>query len=372
MRLLDAGHEVHYVAAQVMPYDHPRLHLHRVARWRFPPSLRVSSFDRGVQRILARLPVDLVHGFSKTSRQDVYTDGSGTLREYIAAQWSHRPRWWRDVYGWTPHQRAIRKLERQRFQRGAILRIVAMAEFVRDQILAEYPVDARRIEVLYNGVETRTFHPANRARLGQALRSRAQIPPDAQVWVFAGNDWRRKGLATALAALAVARRRAPQRDVRLLVAGADNHPRHYLRLAHRRQVAGAVTWLGSVPSIQDVFAAGDVFVFPSRYDVFGNVGLEALASGLPVVLSARAGVSELLAPQRAGAWAAAGAVLDDPEDAEQLARSCEELLDPMRLAARASAARALAESYSWERHFERLLQIYREVVAEKRSSAAPP
>ncbi|MCA8960232.1 MAG: glycosyltransferase family 4 protein, partial [Planctomycetes bacterium] len=362
-RLLAADHEVHYLAARWEPLDHPRLHFHAVPWIRFPHSLRVSSFDRGVRRILARERFDLVHGFTKTSVQDVYTDGSGTWSEYLAATRPDEPRWKDWLYRHSPHQRAILHMEQARFRRGAILKIIPMAEFVREQILREYAVEPGRVETLYNGVEIERFHPRLRATEGARFRRDHGIPAEARVLLFVGNDFRRKGLETALRSLRSVAERVP--TVRLAVAGHDNHPERYRALAETLGVGSRVDWLGSVREVPHAFAASDIFVFPTRYDVFGNVGLEALSTGVPAVLSARAGVAELLLPRNARGHERAGWRLEDPSDADELTRATLTLLTDDS-EGRAHHARALAEHYSWDRHFERLLEIYREVIAEKR------
>ena len=82
-RLLDAGHEVRYYASRWEPYEHPRLRFCRVPLVRYPPSLRVLSFNHFARRLVRRQPCDLIHGFTKTDCQDIYTDGSGTLDEYL-------------------------------------------------------------------------------------------------------------------------------------------------------------------------------------------------------------------------------------------------------------------------------------------------
>jgi len=151
----------------------------------------------------------------------------------------------------------------------------------------------------------------------------------------------------------------------LLIAGHDNHPERYHARAAELGVSERVRFLGPVREIRDVFAAADLFVFPTRYDVFGNVGLEALASGVPSLLSSLAGVSEVLD------GTAGGAAIEDPSDVGEIAARSTEFLQPERLAERRAAARTLAERYSWDAHFERILAIYREVVAEKEAERTP-
>ena len=361
-RLLAAGHEVHYVADRFEELEHPNLTLHRARMQRFPKLARVRSFNRAVNQVVAGLEVDLVHGFTKTDRQDIYTDGSGTLVEYIEATEPELPAWRRHAMIANPHRRAILAMERRRFQKGACRRVIPMAEFVRQQILRRYPIEPERVETVYNGVEIEIFHPRHRETLGREMRERAKVSPETPVILNVRNDWRRKGVGPLLEALP--RITSPAGAPVLLIAGHDNHPERFSQLAERLGVADRVRFLGPVREIREAFAAADLFVFPSRYDVFGNVGLEALASGVPSLLSSLAGVSEVLD------GSPAGEALEDPLDVDEIVTRTNRLLDPDRLPERRIAARALAERYSWDHHFDRVVEIYREVLAEKRGESA--
>ena len=65
-------------------------------------------------------------------------------------------------------------------------------------------------------------------------------------------------------------------------------------LAARRGVGDRMRWLGPRPDTERWYAAADAVVLPTRYEPFGNVHLEALASGVPMVASNRAGGAELI------------------------------------------------------------------------------
>ena len=353
---------MHYVADRFEDFEHPRLTLHRARMQRFPKLARVRSFNRSVERCIAKIQPDLVHGFTKTAKQDIFTDGSGTLVEYIEDTEPERAPWRRKLMLTNPHRRAILAMERARFQKDACRKVIPMAEFVREQILRRYPIEPERVETVYNGVELETFHPRFRETLGAEQRKKLGIDRDTPVLLNVGNDWRRKGIGPTLEAVAALQDLTTPPV--LLIAGHDNHPERYHELAKSLKITNRVHFLGPVREIREVFAVADLFVFPSRYDVFGNVGLEALASGVPALLSAKAGVSEVLD------GSLAGEPLNDPHSVEELVAKTRKFLDPETLPARREAARQLAEGYSWDHHFDRILAIYDEVLAEKNGSGA--
>ncbi len=110
-------------------------------------------------------------------------------------------------------------------------------------------------------------------------------------------------------------------------------------------------------ALAKAYAAGDLFVFPSDTETFGNVVLEALASGLPAVVVNRGGVKETVIPGRTG-------LRVEPNDPEAFAEACIRLLRADDL--RASLARGALEearSRSWESIMDGLLQEYSAALA---------
>jgi glycosyltransferase involved in cell wall biosynthesis len=113
------------------------------------------------------------------------------------------------------------------------------------------------------------------------------------------------------------------------------------------------------------YASGDVFVFPSTTETFGNVVVEAQASGMPTVVVNRGGPPDLVQPGRTGFIARA----NDPED---LARAVEKLLrDPDGRARMGAQARAAAAERDWAAINGRLLQSYARVIDTHRSPRRP-
>lgn len=349
--LCDAGHEVHFFCERSDPGVDPRIHLHRLRRWVRPvKSLKVWLFDARVRRAIAREgPFDIVQGFGKTSRQDVYCDGSGCLSDFQrysidvrrpwATRWLHRA---------GPHAAVVGAIERARYTAGHYRRIVAVSELVRGQILRRHGVPPDDVEVVYPGVDLERFRPA--ADGGAAARAELGLGGDVPLLVFLGSDYARKGLEALLAAL------GDLPGVRALVIGRDRHEARYRRRAEVLGVAERVHWLGLRPDPERWLAAGDCLVFPSHFDAFGVAVLEALACGVPAVVSRRAGAAELIVSGRTGA------LVDGPEPAGALAEAVRPLLDRARRAEVARAARAEAERYGWEHHRARLLEIYAELA----------
>lgn len=133
-----------------------------------------------------------------------------------------------------------------------------------------------------------------------------------------------------------------------------------LGLASRVNFVGYVT---GAPK-RDLFRASDIFVLPSHDENFGIAVVEALAAGVPVIVSDKVAVSAEVAAAQAG--------LVVPLDAHALARAIQLLaLDPQRRALAATNAWRLAKAhYSWDHSSASLIQLYREVVSRPRAASA--
>jgi len=161
-----------------------------------------------------------------------------------------------------------------------------------------------------------------------------------------------KGLDVALAAM---HRLAGATAPKIVFALAGDGP--YADYCRANAPAGA-HFTGRIEgdALSAFFASADLFIFPSTTDTFGNVLLEAMASGLPVIAADVGPTRELLA--------GGGGVTFASGDADALVRAIQSLAaDPARRRALAAAGMASAASASWDEIFDGLIADYRRVIA---------
>lgn len=224
------------------------------------------------------------------------------------------------------------------FRQCSQILVSAPGDFAK--LPAGYP--AERVAYLGRGIDTATFHPARRDRA--LLRARFGIAEDEPVVLFVGKLMPDKNvltLARALAALA-----ADGERFTLLLCGEGAQLREIEALLGPRVVAAGVQGHDTMPWI---YASADLFAFPSTSEVYGNVVVEAMCSGLAPVVSAREGASQHIAlPGREGL------VLDN-DDPSTWARALRDLLrdpEPRRRIGAAARARAEASAMSWGAIFD--------------------
>ncbi|HUO90714.1 MAG TPA: glycosyltransferase family 1 protein [Rhizomicrobium sp.] len=199
------------------------------------------------------------------------------------------------------------------------------------------------------GVDTALFDPARRAL--DWRRSRG-FGDDEVVVAFVSRLVREKQLATLADALGLLKLRGVAH--RRLIVG-DGPERSRLE----RELPDAVfTGFLEGEELARAYASSDIFVFPSETETFGNVTLEAMASGLPCVCADATGSRSLVAHERTGFLAA-------PGHAEDFAGSIERLIrngDLRRTMGREARARSLL--FSWDDSMAGLLDCYRSVVVK--------
>ena len=158
-----------------------------------------------------------------------------------------------------------------------------------------------RLRVVARGVDTQLFHPARRS---DTLRQRWGAGPDTLVLLSTGRLALEKNLDLVVKTYQTLR--AAGRPVRLVFAG-DGPYREHLRT----QCPDAV-FLGMCDhgELAAIYPSADLFLFPSLTETFGNVTLEALACGTPVLAFDSAAASELVQADRNG-WLVQGEREDD-------------------------------------------------------------
>jgi phosphatidylinositol alpha 1,6-mannosyltransferase len=204
-----------------------------------------------------------------------------------------------------------------------------------------------RLALWGRGIETQQFHPRYRSA---AWRQRLGAGDDTIVVAYVGRLAAEKGLDVALGAM----RALTGSRIKFALAGDGPYADHC-----RREAPSSAVFTGRITGedLSGFYASADLFMFPSTTDTFGNVLLEAMASGLPVVAADVGPTRELLA-RGGGVTFAAG-------DANALAAQIRSLAnDPARRRALAAEGLNAAHGSSWERIFDELIADYAKVITE--------
>jgi len=201
----------------------------------------------------------------------------------------------------------------------------------------------RNVIVLARGVDTRLFDPARRS---EELRRSWGVAPEALVALHVGRLAQEKNLGALVGAYRVMRRENPQ--AKLVLVG-EGPARKWL------QAECPEAYFAGMRTGEDLaahYASGDLFVFPSTTETFGNVTPEAMASGVPVLAYDYAAAGTLIRSGVNGVLARFDDSRDFIEHAARLARQSAQLRDMGR------RARETACTMGWDRIVEQIESVF--------------
>jgi UDP-glucose:(heptosyl)LPS alpha-1,3-glucosyltransferase len=325
---------------------------HSVAVPLKPFGLQNWLFAQNVRHALSKNEFDIVNGISQIYPQDIYRLGDGIHKHWLTVR---RPRMFSHVYDRiSPRHRLLLHLEKKIFSPGNYRRIIANSELCKQHAINYYKVPPQLVDVIFCGVDFAVFNSSVRNE-GAQLRTSLGIGREPIVVLFVGTNYERKGLDTVLQGIS---RLRDKEKYRLLVVGKGNIPR-YQRLAQKLGLQEITVFCGYQEHMPPFYGAADIFLLPSYYDPFGNVCLEAMACGLPVITTRETGVSELMAHGKSGF------VMDHPGDISTLANWLEALEDPELRRSMGAEALEQAAFLTIERNVERTILAYEKVLEDK-------
>lgn len=271
---------------------------------------------------------------------------------------SHTPilSWGRAIHR-KMYYRLIMALERKIYSNPRV-RLAAVSQLVADKLLNHF--HRSDVAIIPNGVDTTRFSPGGRLDRRAEARKSLQFDEADFVLLLIGNDWKNKGLDLLLRAMMFLK----ELPFRLLVVGSDN-PQLYGSVLSKNCLQDRVRFEAPRRDVLHFYAAADAYVGPSREDAFGLPVLEAMACGLPVIASARAGVSQGIEDGKTGL------ILQHPEDSEELVILLKRLfLDKTLQVELGNAASEAAKKLGWETNAAKTLEFLIE-TARGRQAPSP-
>ncbi|MFC5523450.1 glycosyltransferase family 4 protein [Polaromonas jejuensis] len=331
---LAARHEIH-VFAQEIDHHWPGVTYHRVSAPLRKPRWVNQLWFATATWWATRRGFDVVHSHENTWHGDVQTVHVLPVKYNLfhgRSGWRRALRWVKVVS--SPRLLAYLAIERSRFSRRPQRHVIATSPTLKEVLARTYPVSSSVLAVIPPGVSL----PA-RDLDQRVARSRLGLPTQGRFIAFIGNDYQKKGLGTLLEALS-----GLPADVALVVVGNPSYIERFKQKAMALKVDDRVHFLGHLKDVSPLYEAADVLAHPTLEDTFAMVVLEAMAYGLPVVVSdARyCGIAGLLTDGENAL------ILTSPTDAEQLSGNLARILqEPTFYRQLSAASRQFASQWSW-------------------------
>lgn len=314
-------------------------HIRIPCRFKISSCTRLWAFGRDVGSRLAGKTYDAVISHDRTFCQDI-----SVIHTFSYKTGLDRYPWFRvlDQVWLSPRAWVYLWMEKQQMGRPVL---VPVSQVIERDIKRQYQGSGQG-PVITPGIDTDAFSGGPASDRRDRIRARENISGNDLAVLFAGSEFRRKGLDLLIPAIGP--------GMQLLVAGRGERMSHYRRLAGQWNNPSRVRFLGLQENMADWFAAADVVVLPSRAEAFGMVVLEGMAAGLPVIVAQAAGASSLIRHNENGFIC---------RGTEDIAGLLEILKDPSLRMRIGESARKTALENSWEictDHFETLCRAVKD------------
>lgn len=354
--LINRGHKIFIFTKNFVGKENKDLKYIPVDVKSFGSSSGTMAFHKAIQKVLygakSKYQLDLLYALSRTFPVDVFR-----ATEQIHADWMKRNY---PVYQrLNPRHLGILFLEKNIFNPKNTKAIVTNSKLTKRQISKNYNFPEDRINVIQNGTDTTKFYPPKNTEEKLTLRKKLfpEIAEDKFILLFIANNFKIKGLESAIKAVAMLEKRLLDKTI-LVVLGEDC-PIHYQKLAKKLNIENKILFLGTQNNLKEFYVASDLLLYPSLGEPFGNVCLEACACGLPVLTTEVNGSSEVIIQNKNGF------VVKDPSCINEMANIVNYffgLSNDERNDFSTFAAKSVLESeYNWQHHVDKLEKLFLQI-----------
>ncbi|MCL6415590.1 glycosyltransferase family 4 protein [Aestuariirhabdus sp. Z084] len=272
---------------------------------------RNESFHRQVMRSLAEEPVDAVVGFNKMAGLDLYYAADPCYEEKAQTLRSA-------IYRLGARYRHFFEAEKAVFSATSKTEVLMISELQKPFFQQHYGTQEERFHLLPPGIARDRCAPADADRIRAEFRTEFQLSDKDRLLLMVGSGFKTKGLDRALYAMASLPETLRQRT-RFMVIGQDNFT-PFVRLARRLKLDGQVTFMPGRDDIPRFMLGADLLVHPAYNENTGTVLLEAVVSGLPVLVTDVCGYAHYV--EKAGA----GQLLESPFEQADMGQKLETML----------------------------------------------
>ncbi|WP_330927225.1 glycosyltransferase family 4 protein [Candidatus Sororendozoicomonas aggregata] len=238
----------------------------------------------------------LLIGFNKMAGLDIYFASDTCYRKKGLTERS-----W--LYRLTPRYKIFEQLERAVFGHESSSHALVLTQRQVMDFQTHYQTPEERFTLLPPGI-ARNDYIDKRQSTRDSIRKSLSLSDSDIMLLLVGSRFKTKGLDRAISALA-ALPEVLQKKTSLVVAGGDK-PDGYQRQAEKSGIANQVVFLGARDNVQQLMVAADVLVHPARTESAGMVLVEAIAAGLPVIVTDNCGYAHHVERADAGIVVPAG------------------------------------------------------------------
>ena len=290
---------------------------------------RYEQFTGRMREVMRTQSYDLVMGFNRMPGLDLYYAADPCFVERV-----RKTRPW--YYRFSARYRHFKAFEQALFGLDSLTRILALSQLQIEEYRHNYATTMDRFSLLPPGVQTRYRRGDDAQIMRNDMRQKFNIERDTQLLLMVGSGFERKGFDRGLRAFAALPDGVRERS-HLMVIG-KGREKSLTRLAVRLEIAPRFTLIPGSKDIPAFMQAADILLHPARSENTGNVIVEAICAGLPVLCSGTCGYA--MHVERANT----GLVMDEPFDQVQMNKQLLRMLDAEQQARWVENALAYAQT----------------------------
>ncbi len=207
---------------------------------------------------------------------DIYRAGDGVHKAFLKTK----------GFSLNPLHIVLLYLEKRCFENAKV--IIANSKMIRREIIEYYNINPNKIKVIYNGIPL-PDKPLNKRVSKENLYKEFNIHKDKNMLLFVGSGFDRKGVKEFLEIVSKL-----NSDIVAFIVGKDKKLSKYKNIAKKLGIENRVIFTGPQKDVDRFYKAGDIFLFPTHYEPFSNVILEAMSYGCVPITTKTNGASEIL------------------------------------------------------------------------------
>jgi UDP-glucose:(heptosyl)LPS alpha-1,3-glucosyltransferase len=325
------------------------IRFHRIPIFSFPKFLTTLSFAYFVQRQINRNNFSLVHSHERIFAADIFTMHGIPHRYWVHNIRRKKMSLYDLVTAWV---------EKELVYKGNCRKFIAVSSLTKDIFLQEYKINPDQVAVINPGIDLNDYAKQNKDFVRNIVRNELGINIADPVILFVSMNFEIKGLDEILFSLA--KLKAQKRKFKLIVAGKGNIKK-YTKMAQEAQIVSDVIFTGPVnkENLIKMYLASDLYIMLSKFDTFGNVVLEAMAAGLPVIISSNVGAKDIVKENNNGF------IINDTSDSDYVAEKIALLLNESIRRSLAEAAYKTATLNTWDGVVAKYRDIYADILNAK-------
>ena len=347
--IASTGYDFHVYANRWEKSASP-IAFHQVPIISFPKFLTTLSFAHFVRQQIRRDNFSLVHSHERIFAADIFTLHGIPHRYWVR----HIRRKRMSLY-----DLATAWVEKKIVYEGNCKKFVAVSNLTKDIFLQEYNISPDLVDVIHPGVDLQDYAQQDKAYVRQSIRRElGGINLDETVILFASMNFEIKGLDEILFSLA--KLKAQNRKFKFIVVGKGNIKK-YKQMAKEAQISSDVIFAGPVNKGKMIrmYLASDLYIMLSKFDTFGMVVLEAMAAGLPVIISSNVGAKDLVQEGKNGF------IISNTSDHDCTASKLNMLVDKNVRRRMSAVAYQTATENTWDMVAAKYQNIYNDILTAK-------